>query len=63
MGWSTSHGSYENVEKGLNQTLQDLGLEYLDLYLIHWPIGFSSNGAKNLDHVQVCLHFSYVLKF
>ncbi|CAD6448971.1 5f217374-5ced-4bf8-abef-e58d4f71759f [Sclerotinia trifoliorum] len=50
--WNDHHGDYENVEKGLNRTLKDLGLDYLDLYLMHWPIGFASNGTKNLDHVQ-----------
>ncbi|APA15860.1 hypothetical protein sscle_15g106300 [Sclerotinia sclerotiorum 1980 UF-70] len=50
--WNDHHGDYENVEKGLNQTLKDLGLDYLDLYLMHWPIGFAPDGTKNLDHVQ-----------
>jgi alcohol dehydrogenase (NADP+) len=35
--WSNAHGR-ENVEPALRKTLKDLGLEYLDLYLIHWPI-------------------------
>ncbi|KAI9642625.1 hypothetical protein NHQ30_009430 [Ciborinia camelliae] len=50
--WNDRHGDYENVERGLNQTLHDLDLEYLDLYLMHWPIGFSPDGTKHLDHVQ-----------
>ncbi len=35
--WNASHG-VENVIPALNQTLEDLQLEYLDLYLIHWPV-------------------------
>ena len=33
---NTMHG-YENTHAGFAQTLKDLGLDYLDLYLIHWP--------------------------
>ncbi|KAK5072814.1 hypothetical protein LTR64_000779 [Lithohypha guttulata] len=40
--WNTKHDSYENAESGLNKTLKDLGVDYLDLYLIHWPVTFAS---------------------
>jgi len=35
--WNNFHGR-DNVGAGLRKSLQSLGLAYLDLYLIHWPI-------------------------
>jgi len=37
--WNTKHHP-EDVEPSLLKTLKDLKLEYLDLYLIHWPYAF-----------------------
>ncbi len=37
--WNTNHHP-DNVEAACRQTLADLQLEYLDLYLIHWGIAF-----------------------
>lgn len=34
--WFT-HRSYDKVLEACDTTLRDLGLEYVDLYLIHWP--------------------------
>lgn len=34
--WNVDHG-YEEAKKALDASLDRLGLEYLDLYLIHWP--------------------------
>ncbi|KAF9875372.1 aldehyde reductase i [Colletotrichum karsti] len=37
-----SHHQPENLKKALDQTLEDLGTHYLDLYLIHWPVNFAA---------------------
>jgi diketogulonate reductase-like aldo/keto reductase len=34
--WNTNHG-YDNAIKGFEASLNELDLDYLDLYLIHWP--------------------------
>ena len=34
--WNNKHAP-EDVEPALDSTLKDLGVEYLDLYLMHWP--------------------------
>ncbi len=46
-----SHGDPATVEAALNQTLSDLGLDYLDLYLMHWPV--SSSPSSHLDYISV----------
>ncbi|TFK38255.1 NADP-dependent oxidoreductase domain-containing protein [Crucibulum laeve] len=39
--WGTWHS---RVEECLDQTLANLGTDYLDLYLIHWPVPLNPNG-------------------
>lgn len=37
--------SYHNrVELSLDKSLKKLGLDYVDLLLVHWPLGFNPNG-------------------
>ena len=34
--WNTNH-SYEEARQAFEKSIEKLGLDYLDLYLIHWP--------------------------
>eukprot|EP00058_Branchiostoma_floridae_P013524 XP_002599012.1 hypothetical protein BRAFLDRAFT_221786 [Branchiostoma floridae] len=44
--WSTFHHP-DDVEGAVKRSLRSLGLDYLDLYLIHWPMAFK-RGAEML---------------
>lgn len=53
--WNDSHKK-EDVIPALKQTLKDLQLEYLDLYLIHWPVAFKkgvSFPSKDEDYLSL----------
>ncbi len=47
--WFT-HRSFEKVLEACDTTLRDLGLEYVDLYLIHWPA--VANNYENWEAVN-----------
>ena len=38
--WNSEHAP-ENVAPAVKQTLSDLRLDYLDLYLVHWPQAYA----------------------
>ena len=45
--WNNDHG-YEAAKKAIDASLTRLGLDYVDLYLIHWPnpVGFAPTGPR-----------------
>ncbi|KAI1337039.1 NADP-dependent oxidoreductase domain-containing protein [Xylariaceae sp. FL0016] len=58
--WNTKHKA-EEVMSGLDKTLKDLGTDYVDLFLMHWPCAFKpsdkwfpidSNGVFELADID-----------
>lgn len=43
--WNTFH---RKVSECLDQTLKNLDIDYLDLYLVHWPVPMNGNGNHPL---------------
>lgn len=53
--WNNAHRR-EQVIPALKKTLADLQLEYLDLYLVHWPIAFKEDvlaPRKGSDYITL----------
>jgi diketogulonate reductase-like aldo/keto reductase len=46
--WNNFHAP-EDIEPILDDSLSKLGTDYLDLYLIHWPVAFKKDGNNILD--------------
>lgn len=40
--WGTYHA---RAEEGLDKSLKSLGLDYVDLFLMHWPVPMNPKGA------------------
>ncbi|KAI0154988.1 aldo/keto reductase [Xylariaceae sp. FL1272] len=47
--WNADHRPTE-ATAAIQQSLRDLGLDYLDLYLIHWPVAFVPGEGDAIDH-------------
>lgn len=46
--WNSFHAP-EDVEPALDESLSRLGVDYLDLYLIHWPVAFKKGKGQQVD--------------
>ncbi|MEI8086132.1 MAG: aldo/keto reductase, partial [Paludibacter sp.] len=62
--WNSDH-SPERVEVAVRKSLRDLQLDYLDLYLMHWPIAFKTkhemaNDASDLVSLdEIPIHVTW----
>ena len=46
--WNTERG-YDNALRAFDKSMEKLGLDYLDLYLVHWPANKADGPKVNAD--------------
>lgn len=56
-GWAThervlSQKDHGRVEEALDTSLAKLGVDYVDLYLMHWPMAFDEAGSRAATHAR-----------
>jgi diketogulonate reductase-like aldo/keto reductase len=49
--WNHHHHP-DDVEKACDASLKRLGLTYVDLYLIHWPVSFKRGDVNEPKHAD-----------
>ncbi|XP_015112512.1 aldo-keto reductase family 1 member A1-A [Diachasma alloeum] len=55
--WNTAHAE-DKVLPTCKKSLENLGLDYMDLYLIHWPVAFQESEELMPRDSNDCLMFS-----
>ena len=45
------HTAYEDPEEALDQSLEKLGLDYVDMYYVHWPNSFFSESKLPMHEI------------
>ena len=50
--WLQDYG-YQNAKKGIETSLEKLGLDYIDLYLLHQPYGDTKGAWKEIGRAHV----------
>ncbi len=59
--WNSCRG-YKKTIQAFEQSLDNLGLEYLDLYLIHWPYNNNTSADPDKDNLDTWRALEYLYK-
>jgi diketogulonate reductase-like aldo/keto reductase len=49
--WNTDQG-YDNARRAFDKSLRNLGMDYVDLYLIHWPVPSRNQVAETWQALE-----------